>query len=78
MPTSAGPARAELMLERAAEPQIGERDAMAARLERRRDVFHAERLDAEERAEPEALVAGHGTQQQDVHGQGSQRNIHAG
>ena len=56
MPTSAGTQRAQVLLERAAEAQIGERDAVAARFERRRDVFHAERLDAEERAEPEAFV----------------------
>ena len=42
-------------------------DAVAARFERGRDVFHAERLDAEKRAEAEPLVARNGTQQQDVH-----------
>ena len=41
---------------------------MAARFERGGDVFHAQRLDAEERPEPEAFVARHGPQQQDVHG----------
>ena len=37
------------------------------RLERGGDVLHAERLDAEERAEAEAFVAGNRTQEQDVH-----------
>ena len=67
MPTSAGRAVRMLRGERAAESEVGERDAVAARLERGRDVFHAERLDAEERTEAEALVGGHGTKQQDVH-----------
>ena len=55
------------MFERRAEAEIGERDAVAARFERGRDVLHAERLDAEERAETEALVARNRTQQQDLH-----------
>ena len=63
----AGSRGAQVMLERAAEAQIGERDGVAARFERGGDVLHAERLDAEERSETESLVAGHGTQQQDVH-----------
>ena len=70
MPTRPGPARAQVVLERAAEAQVGERDGVAARFERGRDVLHAERLDAEERAEAEAFVARHGTQQQDVHRRG--------
>ena len=59
--------RADLRRERAAEAEIGERDAVAARFERGRDVFHAERLDAEKRAEAEPLVARNGAEQQDVH-----------
>ena len=55
------------MLERAAEPQIDEGHPVAARLERGRDVLHAERLDAEERTEAEALVSRDWSEQQDVH-----------
>ena len=61
--------------ERTAEAKVGQRDAVAARLERRRDVFHAERLDAEEGAEPEAFVRGHGPQQQNVHAKLAECNI---
>ena len=50
----------QVVLDRTAEPQIGERDAMPAGFERGGDVFHAERLDAEERTEPEPFVAGTG------------------
>ncbi len=39
------------------EPQVGQRDAVPARFERGRDVLHAERFDAEKRAETEAFVA---------------------
>ena len=53
--------------QRTPEAKVDQRDAVAARLERRRDVFHAQRLDAEEGAEPEAFVRGHGPQQQNVH-----------
>ena len=67
MPTSAGRRRAHLVLERAAEAEIGQRDAVAAGFERRGDVLHAERLDAEEGTEAEPLVAGNGTQQQNIH-----------
>ena len=43
------------------EAQIGQRDAVPARFERGRDVLHAQRFDAEERAETEAFVAGDGS-----------------
>ena len=59
--------RADLRGDRRREPQVRERHAMTARLERRRDVFHAERLDAEERSEAEPLVRGDRAQKQDVH-----------
>ena len=55
------------MLERATESQICNRDAMPARLERRRDVLHAERLDSKERTEAKTVVRRHGTQQQNAH-----------
>ena len=60
--------RADVAFERAAEAEVGERDAVAARFERGGDVLHAERLDAEERTEPESFVPGNGPQQQNVHG----------
>ena len=63
------------MLDRAAEAKIGERDRVPSRFERRGDVFHAERLDAEERPEAEAFVPRHRPQQQDVHGSVVKRNI---
>jgi hypothetical protein len=50
-----------------AEAQIGERHMMPLRFERRRDVLHAERLDAEERTEAETLIRRHRTQQKDSH-----------
>ena len=68
---------AQLMFERAAESQIGERHRVAAGFERGRDVLHAERLDAEERTQPETLVPGHRTQQEYVHGSAVKRNIEA-
>jgi hypothetical protein len=40
---------------------------MPACLERRRDVFHAERFDAEERTKSEPLVFRHRPQQYDAH-----------
>jgi hypothetical protein len=66
-PDHGGTRAPNLCRERPAEAEIGERHPMPARLERGRDVLHPERLDAEERSEPEALVRRHGTQQQDVH-----------
>jgi hypothetical protein len=57
----------QIVLQRTPEPQVHECDLMPARLERRSDVFHPERLDAEERPETEPLVLGHRTQQQDAH-----------
>jgi hypothetical protein len=60
---------ADVMVERAAESQIGERDSMACGFERGGDVFHAERLDAKEWSEAESLVARHRTEEQDVHRQ---------
>ena len=62
MPTSAGRAPQRSASSGRLKRRSAMRDAVAARLERRGDVFHAERLDAEERAEAEALVRGHGTQ----------------
>ena len=71
MPTSAGRAVRMLLLERATEAEVGERDAVPGGLERGGDVFHAERLDAKERTQAEAFVAGNGPQQQHVHGRGA-------
>ena len=78
IPTRPSASGAQLLLERSAESQIGERHVWPLRFERRSDVLHAERLDAEERAQPEALVSGHRTQQQDVHGSAAKRNIGRG
>ena len=63
-----GRAARMLLFERATESEVGERDPVAAGLERGGDVFHAERLDAKERTEAEPFVAGNGTQQQHIHG----------
>ena len=71
MPTSAGRVCAHLVLERSTEAEVGERDAMAAGLERRGDVLHAERLDAKEGTQAEPLVTRNGTQQQNVHARGA-------
>jgi hypothetical protein len=62
-----GARRADLRGERSAEAQIGERHAVAPRFERGRDVFHAERFDAEERTEAEPLVRRDGAKQQNIH-----------
>ena len=66
---------AQLMVERAAESQIGERHRVAPGFERGCDVLHAEGLDAEERPQPKTLVPGHWTQQDYVHGSAVKRNI---
>ena len=58
------------VFERATEAEIGQRHAVSLHLESRGDVFHAERLDAEERTETESFVAGNRTEQQDVHRNG--------
>ena len=63
----ARPCDAHLRSERSAEAEIGQRHAMPARFERGGDVFHAERFDAEKRAETEPLVPWNGAKQQDVH-----------
>ena len=49
------------------EAQIGERDLVPARFERRRDVLHPERLDSEERTQAETFVRGHRTKEKDSH-----------
>ncbi len=54
-------------IDRSAETQIGDGDAVAPPLERRGDVLEAERLDPEERTEAEAIVPRRWPQQQDVH-----------
>jgi hypothetical protein len=54
------PGFAHLVLERPAEAEIGQRDAMAIGFECRGDVLHAERLDAKERTQTEPLVVGNG------------------
>ena len=51
----------------AAEAEIDDRDVVTARFERGGDVLHAERLDPEERAEAEALVLRHRTQEENLH-----------
>lgn len=48
--------------------QIHDRRRVPAGEKSRGDVFEAERLDAEEWTQPEALVAGIGAQEQHVHG----------
>ena len=58
---------AQVMLERAAEPQVGNRRRVSRGFERGGDVLHAEGLDAEERPEAETLVPRHRTQQDYVH-----------
>jgi hypothetical protein len=62
-----GPALGDDAGERPAEAEVGKRDAMPRGLERGGDVLHAERLDAEERAEAEAFVGRDGPEQEDVH-----------
>ena len=52
-----GPRLAQVMVHGPAVAEIHDGRAMAARFERRGDVLEAERLDAEERAEAEAIVA---------------------
>ena len=49
------------------ETQVGDRRNVAPPPQRRADVLEPERLDAEEGTEAEALVAGIGPQEQDVH-----------
>ena len=58
----------EIVLDGTRETQIAQRDVVAAGFERGADVLHPERFDSEERTEAEAFVAGHGPQQQHVHG----------
>jgi hypothetical protein len=50
------------------EAQIQDHRRMPAGEESSSDILEAERLDPEEWPEPEALVAGIGAQEQDVHG----------
>jgi hypothetical protein len=59
--------RPHVVPQRTTETEIGDGDAVASGLECCRDIFHAERLDAEERTEAETLVRGHGTKQQNGH-----------
>jgi hypothetical protein len=61
------PDRREDALDGPGEAQIAQRDTVAARFERRADVLHAERFDAEEGTEAESLVAWRRTQEQKVH-----------
>ena len=63
----AGAAGAHHVIERPAETQVRQRDAVSVPLESSGDVLHAERLDAEERAESETLVAWNRTKKQNVH-----------
>ena len=46
----------EVVLDGAAEPEVRDASLVATRFERRRDVFHPERLDSKERAQPEPLA----------------------
>ena len=71
-PRSRGP---ELVFEGTREAKIGDGDLMAARLQRRGDVLHAKRLDAEEGTEAEPIVPGNRAQEQDVHGRVQKRNM---
>jgi hypothetical protein len=66
-PDNARTQGANVMFDRATEPEIGNRDGMTVGLESRGDVFHAEGLDAKERAKTESFVARHRTQQQNLH-----------
>ena len=58
---------AEVLFDRSAEPEIGDTNIVTAALERRGDVFHAQRLDSKEGAQPEAFARWNGTEQQDLH-----------
>jgi hypothetical protein len=49
------------------EAEIGKRDVVPARFERRRDVLHAERLDSEEWTQSKTLVRRYGPKQEDSH-----------
>jgi hypothetical protein len=55
--------RAEAIVDGSAEPEIGDGRTMPSRLEGGGNVFHAERLDAEERTKPEAIVPWDGAQE---------------
>ena len=57
---------------RTAEPENDDGRRVAARFERRGDVFEAERFDAEERTETEALVTRDRSQQEDSHRSGDE------
>ncbi len=57
----------DVVLERPAEAQVGERDIVPVSFERGRDVLHAERFDAEEGAESVPFVPRDRAQQQDLH-----------
>ena len=57
----------QVVIQGTAEPQVRQCDPVPARLERRRDVFHPERLDAKEGAQPESFVPGDRAKQQDMH-----------
>ena len=60
--------RADVVLERSAESEIGQRDAWPAGLERGGDVLHAERLDAEEGPRPKRSLPGTGRSSSTLHG----------
>jgi hypothetical protein len=73
-PDKPRPERAQVMFDGSAEPQIRDRDTMAFRFERGRDVLHAKRLDAKERTEAEFLATRYRPEKEDVHGETPQRN----
>jgi hypothetical protein len=74
----AGAPGAQIVLDGAAESKVGDGSGVALSFESRRDVGHAERLDAEERAKAEALVDRNGPQEQHVHRGSAERSTLGG
>ena len=68
----------DVPLDGAPEAQVAQLDVVALCEQRRADVLHAERFDAEEGPETEALVARHGAQQEDTHRRGRRRQSDPG
>jgi hypothetical protein len=61
------PERPKVIVHRSAESKVDDGCTMAARLERRCDIFHSERFDSEEGTKTEAIVSRNRPKEEDVH-----------
>ena len=68
MPTRRGRLRRSQAAMLRPEAEVGDGHRVPAGPEGGPDIFEAERLDAEKRAEPEPVIAGMGAKEENVHG----------